>query len=78
MTVTETQNRIIKQVLNIENLDILKDIERLLNDTPQHYTTEGKALTNQEYKQAIDRAIKEECTDSKEVFKNIRNAYNLD
>ncbi|MGQ1935788.1 hypothetical protein ACT4RV_07805, partial [Ornithobacterium rhinotracheale] len=79
MTISETQNRIIKQVLNTENLSILNHIEMLLSSKTKHSTMDGKELNTQEYIQAIDEAIAEkECSSSEDVFKKIKDAYNLD
>ena len=54
----ETQRRnIVHRILDIDNSQLLTKIEELLNNEVYAYTTSGKPLTTQEYKDHLTQII---------------------
>lgn len=55
----ETQRRnIVHRILDVENVQLLDQIEELLNKDIYTYSTDGKPLTTEEYKNHLDEIMK--------------------
>ncbi len=85
MNTIEIQNNIIRQILNITDIDLLTKIEKsLYKPLTVAYDSKGQPLTAEQYKNEIDLAINEMETGkdkgktTDEVLKSISNAYNLE
>ncbi|PIE50365.1 MAG: hypothetical protein CSA38_04000 [Flavobacteriales bacterium] len=85
MTTTEIQNSLIRQILSINNIDVLNKIKRALKDTQAvAYDTKGQPLTAEQYTKEISETItemetgKDKGKTTDEILKNISDAYHLE
>ncbi len=85
MTTTEIQNSLIRQILSINNIDVLNKIKRALKDTEVvAYDSKGQPLTAEQYKTEISQTItemetgKDKGKTTDEILKSISDAYNLE
>ncbi len=85
MTITETQNNLIRKILNTDNINVLTQIEKVLSgEKIVAYDSHGTPLTAQQYKTELDVVINEVKTGqdtrftTEEIRKHISNAYHLE
>lgn len=65
MNVEAQRRNIVHRILDIENVQLLNQIEELLNSDIYTYTTDGKPLTVNEYKNHLSEIMK--LSDSGEI-----------
>jgi hypothetical protein len=58
MNVETQRKNIVHRILDIENLQLLNQIEELLNNNTYCYTTDGKPLSANEYKNHLTEIMK--------------------
>ncbi|HSD06915.1 hypothetical protein [Flavobacterium sp.] len=58
MNVESQRRNIVHRILDIENVQLLNKIEKLLNDDIYAYSTDGKPLSVKEYENHLNEIIK--------------------